>query len=169
MRTRPRPRVGEAATALLLIRYIPLRNQSRLIRQCLVEGRLVRVLPVHAGSPLPGHHLTHMVQDRLITQGLVGVRLGLVSLLLVERLLPGCHFARMLEGFHSFRGAPHEPLQPVESLQQSPEVPLSWGRGVLAGAVPLQVGKFVVPLPLRGGVKTGPRPSHPGFPADGLP
>ena len=169
MRTRPRPRVGEAATVLPLLRYIPLRNQSRLIRWRPVEGCLVRVPHVHAGSALPTHHFSHMVQDRLVTQGLVGVRLGLVSLLLVERLLPGCHFACMLEGFHSFRGAPHEPLQPVESLQQSPEVPLSWGRGMLAGAVPLQVGKFVVPLPLRGGVRTGPRPSRPGFPADGLP
>ena len=169
MRTRPRPRVGEAATVLLLLRYIPLRNQSRLIGWRPVEGCLVRIPHVHAGSALPTHHFSHMVQDRLVTQGLVGVRLGLVSLLLVERLLPGCHFARMLEGFHSFRGAPHELLQPVESLQQSPEVPLSWGWGVLTGAVPLQVGRLVVPLPLRGDVKAGPRPSNPGFPADGLP
>ena len=50
MRTRPRPRVGEAATALLLLRYIPLRNQSRLIRRYPVEGRLVRALHIHAGS-----------------------------------------------------------------------------------------------------------------------
>ena len=116
MRTRPHPRIGEAATALLLIRYIPLRNQSRLIRQCLVEGRLVRVLPVHAGSPLPGHHLTHMVQDRLITQGPVEARLVRVLLVPAVRPLPSHHLAHVVYGPHTVRGFSHGLHQPREAL-----------------------------------------------------
>ena len=116
MRTRPRPRIGEAATALLLIRYIPLRNQSRLIRPCLVEGHLVRVLHVHAGSPLPGCHLTHMVQDRLITRGPVEVRLVLVLLVPAGRPLTGHHFTHMVYGPHTVRSSPHGLRQPLEAL-----------------------------------------------------
>ena len=62
MRTRPRPRNREAATATIRTRYIPLRNQSRLIGRGLVWGRLVRVLPVSAEFPLLGQHLVLVVR-----------------------------------------------------------------------------------------------------------
>ena len=63
MRTRPRPRIREAATATIRTRYIPLRNQSRLIGRGLVGGRLVRVLLVPAELPLPGQHLALVVHS----------------------------------------------------------------------------------------------------------
>ena len=101
---------------MLLLRYIPLRNQSRLIGPCLVEERLVRVLHVHAGSPLPGRHLTHMVQDRLITQGPVEVRLVRVLLVPAGRPLPGHHLAHVVYGPHTVRGSSHGLRQPREAL-----------------------------------------------------
>ena len=61
MRTRPRPRNGEATTATIRTRYIPLRNQSCLISWGLFRRRLVRVLLLSAGSHLSGEHLVVVI------------------------------------------------------------------------------------------------------------
>ena len=86
MRTRPRPRNGEATTATIRTRYIPLRNQSCLISWSLVRSRLVRVLLLSAGSHLPGEHLVLVIHG---LQAFGGCLQGLCHLLktLVELLL----------------------------------------------------------------------------------
>ena len=57
MRTRPRPCNREAATATLRARYIPLRNQSRLVSGGLIWGRLVPALLPSAWLQLLGERL----------------------------------------------------------------------------------------------------------------
>ena len=86
MRTRPQPRNGEATTATIRTRYIPLRNQSSLISWGLVRSHLVRVLLLSAGFPLPGEHLVLVIHG---SQAFGGFMQGFRHLLkaLVEFLL----------------------------------------------------------------------------------